>query len=259
MAPSSPAAFQRDEWIQTRWPFIKPACDAGFPDSPDHNQPDATGVGPTPLNNPDGIRWSTALGYLNLARHRLNLTIKANCMVHRLLFDGTAAVGVEVESGGERFSVYGDEIILCAGAIGSPQMLMLPASARRSTCARLASRSYMTCPGSARTCAITRSLSVTWSTKPDYPLDRSLLGCQMVMRWTAEGAHLERPDDVHDSFATQRVDRGGNRMTPLGIRMIAGARSRRGPANCDSSRRIPTCSRSWITATSRTHLTEADA
>ena len=57
-------------------------------DVPDMNHPDATGVGPVPLNNPNGVRLSTALGYLSLARHRLNLTIKANCNVHRILFDG---------------------------------------------------------------------------------------------------------------------------------------------------------------------------
>ena len=45
------------------------ACRAvGFPDSPDHNAPDASGVGPCPVNNPNGIRWSTALGYLDMGR-----------------------------------------------------------------------------------------------------------------------------------------------------------------------------------------------
>ena len=68
---------------------------------------------------------STALGYLDQGRHRLNLTIRPNCLVHRIVFDGTRATGVEVESGGEKFVVEGDEIILCAGAIGSPQILML--------------------------------------------------------------------------------------------------------------------------------------
>ena len=43
---------------------------AGYPDCPDHNAPDSTGVGPLPLNNPDGIRQSTAIGYLNQARQR---------------------------------------------------------------------------------------------------------------------------------------------------------------------------------------------
>jgi len=68
---------------------------------------------------------STALTHLDPSRHRLNLTIRANVMVRRLLFAGTTAIGVEIESGGERFSVEGDEIMLSAGAVISPQLLML--------------------------------------------------------------------------------------------------------------------------------------
>ena len=67
--------FQRDEWLPDQRAFYNACRAAGFPDSPDHNHPDATGIGPVPCNNPNGIRWSTALGYLSQARHRLNLTI----------------------------------------------------------------------------------------------------------------------------------------------------------------------------------------
>ena len=88
------------------------------------------------MNNPDGIRVSTALAYLRTARHRLNLTVKANIHALRLVFQGTRATGVVVESGGEglrpaptqsrqQFAVEGDQIILSAGAIASPQLLML--------------------------------------------------------------------------------------------------------------------------------------
>ena len=60
-----------------------------------------------------------------MARHRLNLTIRPNVMVRRIEFDGVRAAGVLVESDGDLFTVHGDEIILSAGAIGSPQLLML--------------------------------------------------------------------------------------------------------------------------------------
>ena len=65
---------------------------------------------------------STALAYIGEARHRLNLTIKANVTVRRILFEGKRAVGVEAESSGERFTVEGDEIVLSAGAFASPQL-----------------------------------------------------------------------------------------------------------------------------------------
>jgi choline dehydrogenase len=58
------------------------------------------------------------------ARERPNLTIRPNCLVHRVLIDDLRAVGVEVESGGERAQVYGRRITLAAGAIGSPAILL---------------------------------------------------------------------------------------------------------------------------------------
>ena len=62
------------------------------------------------MNNPAGIRMSTALAYLSSARHRLNLTIRGNVVARRILFDDGStgsprAVGVEVESGGDVFNV----------------------------------------------------------------------------------------------------------------------------------------------------------
>jgi len=82
-------------------------------------------VGQRPLNNVDGIRMSTAMTYLKETRHRLNLTIRGNALAQRILFDGIRAVGVEVESAGEVFSVDAGEVILSGGAINSPQLLML--------------------------------------------------------------------------------------------------------------------------------------
>ena len=102
------------------------ACLAeGFPESSDQNAPEATGIGPAPLNNREGIRFSTALAYLAQARHRPNLTIRANVLVRHILFAGKRAVGVEVESGGECITVAGEQIVLSAGAIASPHLLLL--------------------------------------------------------------------------------------------------------------------------------------
>ena len=105
---------------------FKAACVAlGFNDDPDQNHPESTGVSPRARNTLDGVRISTALAYLNLARHRLNLTIRANVQACRVVFDGNRAIGVEVESSGERFTVEGNEIIVSSGAIASPQLLLL--------------------------------------------------------------------------------------------------------------------------------------
>ena len=121
--------FPREEWLTGSQAFEKACLEAGFSHCEDANAPGTTGVGPLPLNNPNGIRWSTAIGYLGLSRHRLNLTIRPNVDVKRILFDTSSgtprATGVEVVSDEETFAIEGEEIILSAGAAISPQILML--------------------------------------------------------------------------------------------------------------------------------------
>ncbi len=97
----------------------------GFPDDADMNGPNTGGVGAVPMNNPEGIRMSTAVTHLNPARHRLNLTIRGNAYTRRVLFEGKRVVGVEVESGGEIFTLEADEVVLSAGGVRSPHLLLL--------------------------------------------------------------------------------------------------------------------------------------
>ena len=58
-------------------------------------------------------------------RHRLNLTVRGRVFVRKILFRTAQAVGVEAESGGEVFTVEADRVVLSAGAIRSPHLLML--------------------------------------------------------------------------------------------------------------------------------------
>lgn len=115
----------RDTWHPFQEAFYRACVAADFPEDHDMNHPEATGVGALPLNNPDDIRMSTALAYLQPIRHRLNLTIRGQVLVRRILLDGTRATGVEVSSGAERFVLEADEIVLCGGAVSSPHLLLL--------------------------------------------------------------------------------------------------------------------------------------
>ena len=117
--------YKRGDWLPYFGAFYDACVALGFPEDPDQNHPDSNGIAARPLNNIDGVRMSTALTYLNLARHRLNITIRGNVTVRRILFEGKRAVGVEAESGGEVFTVASDQVILSGGAIASPQILML--------------------------------------------------------------------------------------------------------------------------------------
>jgi choline dehydrogenase len=76
------------------------------------------------MNIRDTIRISTALGYLLPARQRANLTIRPKCLVHRVLFDGNRATGIELECNGGVEQVYGEHITISAGSIGSPTILL---------------------------------------------------------------------------------------------------------------------------------------
>lgn len=105
--------------------FVQACRDAGLPWDPDLNAPDTTGVGVLPVNSTDGIRSSTARRYLASARERSNLEVWGETYVERLVFDGGRAVGVELVRGGERQSTEAGEIVVSAGAIGSPQLLLL--------------------------------------------------------------------------------------------------------------------------------------
>lgn len=92
----------------------------------DHNAPDGTGVSPFAINSRAGLRISTNDGYLEGARARPNLTVVPNALVSRLLVEGNRphVSGVEVRVPGATLSPRANgEVILAAGAIGSPAIL----------------------------------------------------------------------------------------------------------------------------------------
>ena len=112
------------------WPDIQKAfhvacLQAEFGTTEDTNGPNPSGVGVSPSNNLDGVRMSAAITHLNPVRHRLNLTVRGWVFVRKVLIKDLKAVGVEAESGGEVFNVEADRVVLSAGAIKSPHLLML--------------------------------------------------------------------------------------------------------------------------------------
>ncbi len=86
------------------------------------NEPDNTGYSPTPVTQHRGRRWSEADAYLHPVRKRPNLTVITDAPVEKVLFSGQRATGVSCT--GSRVEAR-REVILAAGAIGSPHLLML--------------------------------------------------------------------------------------------------------------------------------------
>ncbi|MEU8898602.1 GMC family oxidoreductase N-terminal domain-containing protein [Nocardia sp. NPDC048505] len=105
--------------------YLAAAREAGYPvETPNRPQPE--GFSETMVTQRRGRRWSTADGYLKPALRRPNLTVLPEALATRVLFDGTRAVGVEYRRGTETFTVRARrEVVLCGGAINSPQLLML--------------------------------------------------------------------------------------------------------------------------------------
>lgn len=99
---------------------------AGYTRSDDYNGASAEGFGPMQVTIRRGRRWSAASAYLRPAVARKNVTVCTGALVHKVVFEGNRAVGVEFSSKGQlEFVRAGREVVLCGGVVNSPQLLML--------------------------------------------------------------------------------------------------------------------------------------
>ena len=217
----------RQEWLPVYEAFHQSTLDEGFPYDPDMNNPEATGTGAVPMNNPGNIRMSAALSYLNPARHRLNLTVRGGVQVRRVVFEGGStgspptgegapptgegrprAVGVEVESGGEVFTVEGEEIVLCAGGLASPQLLLLsgvgPAEHLREMGVPVVAES----PGVGRNLRDHPMVLVELEPRDDAALSVDVPRIQTGVRYTAEGSDLR--NDMQITMTSYAGSGGGD-------------------------------------------------
>jgi choline dehydrogenase len=106
--------------------IIAGAGELGIPRNDDFNGPAQEGVGYYQLNTKGGWRSSTATGYLRPAMKRSNLHVETNAQATGITFDGTRATGVSYHQGGETKQAGARrEVLLAAGALQSPQLLML--------------------------------------------------------------------------------------------------------------------------------------
>ncbi len=103
--------------------FFAAVDELGLPRSDDFNGDTPEGCGIYRINTKGGRRCSSARAFLHPALARQNLLLRMHAQVKRLLFEGTTATGVELVTG-ERFQVR-REVILSAGAVGSPQLLQV--------------------------------------------------------------------------------------------------------------------------------------
>ena len=181
--------YTREEWLPHAVAFHQACLATGFPDDPDQNHPESTGISPRARNTLDGVRISMALAYLDPARHRMNLTIKANVLARRLLFDGRRAVAVEVDSGGEQFTVEGDQIVVSSGAIGSPHLLLLSGVGPAEQLQSVGVNVRHSLPGVGQNLRDHPSATVLLRVAGERP-DVQAPAIQVGLRYTVEGSYL---------------------------------------------------------------------
>jgi choline dehydrogenase-like flavoprotein len=120
----------RIEYPRVRWELIdrvrEAAAQAGIPPVDDFNRGDNEGSCYFHVNQRRGRRWSSARGFLKPVLGRPNLRLETGCQAERLIFTGRRATGVRFRRNGVLHEARcRDEVILCAGSIGSPQLLLL--------------------------------------------------------------------------------------------------------------------------------------
>jgi choline dehydrogenase len=106
--------------------FREAAAEIGIPKTDDFNRGDNEGCGYFQVNQKRGVRWNTAKAFLRPARGRANLTVLTGAQTSAIRFEGRRATGVVFRRGGTlcRAEARG-EVILAAGAVGSPHLLQL--------------------------------------------------------------------------------------------------------------------------------------
>ncbi|MFJ8752966.1 GMC family oxidoreductase [Streptomyces sp. NPDC102441] len=114
----------QDQWGAVDTALARSALAAGFGWAPDVNAPSATGVSPYPINSRDGRRVTVNDAYLETARDLSTLTIRGDALVDRVIFAGSRAAGVQLLVGGQVVTERADTVVLSAGVIHSPAILM---------------------------------------------------------------------------------------------------------------------------------------
>jgi choline dehydrogenase len=213
--PLTVRRFPPKEWLPAQVAFYEACCAAGYPESADLNHPESSGVGPTPMNTLDDQRWYTAVGYLDPVRDRRNLTIRSDCTVSRVLLARSRVRGVEIVSSGETQEVEGGEVILCAGTVGSPQILVQSGIGSLDTLRDLGFPILHELSGVGRNLTDHPVVTVLWRSQPALALDGSQPHRQVTLRYTASNSTIRNDMKINmQSFVADRTT-----GKPLGICM----------------------------------------
>ncbi|MFR9726687.1 mycofactocin system GMC family oxidoreductase MftG [Streptomyces sp. MS19] len=162
--------------------FRAAAAELGHPEEPDKNDQGPPGFGPVPSNAVDGVRINTALAYLLGAPPRPNLTVLGGATVLRVLVAGGRATGVEIARGDHREILRAGEVVLCAGAFATPQLLQLSGIGPRAELERHGIPVVLDAPGVGARFSDHPQIVVEWTPARRMPPPRD--------NWLAGALHL---------------------------------------------------------------------
>lgn len=182
------------EMLPQHGAFLETARRLDYPDCPDANDPESWGSGPQPMNKLGRLRVSCAVGYLAPARIRPNLTIAANSHVHRLVCSGGRCRGLVVERNGEQLKVEGSVVVLAAGAILSPAVLLRSGIGPKAEVERHGIELVAEAPGVGQNLSDHPALSVVCTLKEGIEVDFDDPIIQTILRYTARGS--EKRNDL---------------------------------------------------------------
>lgn len=168
--------------------FARAVAELGFPVEADKNEQGEPGYGPIPTNSLNGQRVNTGMAYIHPVRDRPNLTVAGNSYVQRVIFDGMRAVGVEVLREGIVSIVEAKEVVLSAGAVKSPHILLLSGVGPKEELSRFGITVIRDLPGVGKNFSDHPNLMIGWRPKSpiaDYTTSQSMAS---GLNFTASGS-----------------------------------------------------------------------
>ena len=183
--------WPEDRWIPTQAAFHEACQELGYGVTDDHNAPYSMGVGALPLNQRDGRRIGPAIAFLTPeVRARANLRIVPHTIVRRLLTQDGRATGVVAETGSGSTTYEAAEVILAAGAVASPHLLLLAGIGPAAELEALGIRVVSDVPGVGVGVRDHPKSWTQWRLRDGQGFEANVPWLQLSARYTAEGSAL---------------------------------------------------------------------
>ena len=186
--PISIRRYPQAELVKSQAAFLSAAEQLDYPYCEDANDPSSWGAGPHPMNKLGRLRVSAAVGYLGPARARENLSIRGQHLVTRLIMKGDQCVGVEVDTPAGSQRLGAKLVVLSAGALLSPCVLMRSGIGDRDEVNAIGVEHLVDAPGVGKNLSDHPALSVVCELQDGESVNFDDPIIQTILRYTAEGS-----------------------------------------------------------------------